>query len=130
MDDEDDTNTRIADFGLAARVPGDAPTLTNTCGTAGYAAPETFELKPYGKSVDMFALGAVAFGLIGGYPPFDGDTDEEIIELSRQGIFQFDSPYWDGVSAEGKSFISCLLSVRPSDRLTADQALEHAWVSK
>lgn len=129
VSDLDDTDIRIADFGLAVRVPGDAPLLTYKCGTVGYAAPEIFNGEPYGKAVDMYALGAVAYGLIGGYPPFDADTDEEIIEMSRVGRAVFHSPYWDEVSPEAMDFIGRLLSSDPSSRLTAQQALEHEWLT-
>jgi serine/threonine protein kinase len=130
MNDLDDSDIRIADFGLAVRVSGDTPSLTHVCGTVGYAAPEIFNGEPYGKAVDMYALGAVAYGLIGGYPPFDADTDEEILAMSREGHLVFHSPYWDEVSPEAKDFIGRLLSVDPSCRLTAQQALEHEWVSQ
>ena len=128
MDDDDDSNIKLADFGLATRITDDSAGLTHVCGTAGYAAPEIFDGSPYGKPVDMYAVGAVAFGLVGGYPPFDGDTDDEIIALSRLGTYEFESPYWDEVSAEGRDFIARLLSVNPSDRLTASEALLHPWV--
>ncbi|KAK7878244.1 hypothetical protein WMY93_031153 [Mugilogobius chulae] len=36
---------------------------------------------------------------------------------------------WPSVSHQAKDFISALLCVDPSSRLTADQALQHPWVS-
>lgn len=46
----------------------------------------------------------------------------------KRGEFKFHSPMWDNVSAEAKDLIKKLLVVDPSQRLTAEQALKHAWV--
>lgn len=37
--------------------------------------------------------------------------------------------YWAGVSDAARDFINCLLTVDPSKRMTASQALEHPWLA-
>lgn len=43
--------------------------------------------------------------------------------------FDFPSPYWDDVSDMAKDLIKSLLVKDPKKRLTAEQLLEHPWVS-
>jgi len=43
------------------------------------------------------------------------------------GRFSFPSPSWDNITPEAITFVKALLRVSPSERLTADQALEHEW---
>jgi len=38
------------------------------------------------------------------------------------------SELWDGISKEAKDFIRCLLVMNPTERLTADMALDHPWL--
>lgn len=38
-----------------------------------------FKGKPYGVEVDMWALGCIAYIMMAGFPPFDGENDAEIL---------------------------------------------------
>eukprot|EP01062_Namystynia_karyoxenos_P077721 TRINITY_DN7876_c0_g1_i1.p1 TRINITY_DN7876_c0_g1~~TRINITY_DN7876_c0_g1_i1.p1 ORF type:complete len:426 (+),score=103.65 TRINITY_DN7876_c0_g1_i1:124-1278(+) len=51
----------LADFGLCRDFDGD--TVNSTVGTPYYMAPEQYEARDYGPSVDVWALGVVAFVL-------------------------------------------------------------------
>lgn len=42
-------------------------------------APEMVRKEPYTNKVDVWAVGVLAYGLMCGYTPFDGDNDEEIM---------------------------------------------------
>lgn len=46
-------------------------------------APEMVRNEPYTNKVDVWALGVLAYALMCGYTPFDGDTDEEIMVCPR-----------------------------------------------
>ena len=45
-----------------------------------------------------------------------------------RGVYEFHPEYWDVISAEGKDFVSRLLTVDMAARMTAEQALQHPWV--
>jgi serine/threonine protein kinase len=49
--------------------------------------------------------------------------------MIKAGEYDFPSPFWDDVSDLAKDLIRNLLVVNPSKRLTADQMLEHPWVT-
>ena len=45
-----------------------------------------------------------------------------------RGIYEFHPEYWTKVSDEAKDFVTRLLTVDMSARMTAEQALLHPWV--
>jgi protein-serine/threonine kinase len=50
----------------------------STVGTPDYIAPEIFTREGYGKACDWWSLGAIMFECLCGYPPFCGETNDEI----------------------------------------------------
>ncbi|KAJ3370986.1 hypothetical protein GGF31_003716 [Allomyces arbusculus] len=128
---DEDSDLMIADFGLARCLESEAfPMLTTTCGTPGFMSPEILQRKPYGKAVDLWAIGVIAYFLLVGYTPFDRNTTAEEIQAIVSGDWTF-SPkeYWAHVSETAKDFIRHLLKLDPNERLTARQALEHPWLA-
>lgn len=123
---DDDTNVKLVDFGFSAEASG--LTLTGHMGTPIYMAPEIYGRKAYGKPVDMWAFGVIVYILLCGYAPFSDEKRERLERRIQNGVFAFHEEYWKDSSAEAKDFISKLLSVNVSDRLTVDQAIFHPWV--
>ena len=102
-----------------------------TCGTPSYVAPEVLSKdrsKGYGKEVDMWSIGVILYILLCGFPPFYDEDNSALFSAIRKGEYDFPSPYWDGVTEEAKDLVSKLLVVNPSDRLTAQQTLNHPWL--
>ena len=90
-------------------------------------APEVLN-REYTKSCDIWSIGVITYILLCGYPPFYGDTDNQIFDSVRTARFDFPSPDWDGISEAAKDFICSLLRKDPSKRLTAAEAYEHKWI--
>jgi calcium/calmodulin-dependent protein kinase I len=129
MSDDDDACLKIADFGLAAKLSPEVKSLTNPCGTPGYAAPEIIRGNGYSKPVDMWALGVVTFCLLGGYPPFEGENVDDLFDNVLMGNYHFHEEFWSAVSSQAKDFIRGLLNISADTRMTAEQALRHPWVN-
>jgi len=128
-DKTDNASIKIADFGFAKRLDFDNDNSLNTaCGTPGYVAPEILERQRYGKAVDMWSIGVITYILLCGYPPFHDQHQAQLFRKIRKGEFEFDSPYWDDVSDEARDLISKMLTVNPTKRISAFQALEHPWI--
>ncbi|KAF9111991.1 hypothetical protein BGX27_004140 [Mortierella sp. AM989] len=128
----EDSELLIADFGLSRIIDQEKfHLLTTTCGTPGYMAPEIFQKSGHGKPVDMWALGVITYFLLCGYTPFDRQNSMDEMQAILHAEYQF-APieYWQGVSETAQSFITGLLTVDPSRRMTAAQALKHPWLAQ
>jgi serine/threonine-protein kinase len=66
---------KIIDFGLATTAVGDGLTMTGAIlGTPHYMAPEQVRGKAVDARSDVYALGALAYHLVTGRPPFTGEN--------------------------------------------------------
>jgi calcium/calmodulin-dependent protein kinase I len=124
---ESDSDMCLADFGFAAFAPTDK-SLTTQCGTPGYVAPEILSGVPYGKAVDMWSVGVITYIMLGGYPPFYDDNQKMLFRKIKAGAYEFHADYWKHVSAEAKDLIKNMLVVKPANRFTVEDALNHPWV--
>jgi len=119
---------KIADFGLS-KIFSENEDLVTSCGTPGYVAPEVLMCESYDKSVDMWGIGIITYILLAGYPPFYAENDTALFEKIMNAEYDFDDECWDDVSDLAKDFIQHLLVKDPHDRFTAEQALQHAWIT-
>jgi serine/threonine protein kinase len=83
---EADGTPRIADFGLARGLE-QAFDEERVSGTPGYMAPEQARpgRAPLSPATDVWALGAVLYEMLTGYPPFEGDDAEHTLRLLLEG---------------------------------------------
>lgn len=128
---EDNADLLIADFGLSRIMDEEKfHVLTTTCGTPGYMAPEIFKKTGHGKPVDLWAIGVITYFLLCGYTPFDRDSDFEEMQAILNADYSFTPvEYWRGVSSHAKDFIRRCLTIDPSRRITAHDALQHPFVA-
>lgn len=126
-----DAEIKLIDFGFAECVtPGDEAMLSR-CGTPSYMAPELwpgFGNRYYTSAVDCWALGAVAYMMISGKKPFHHSNKRQKQRLIQHAPLTFCGSKWARVSDECKDFVSGLLRKDPHERLSAAEALSHAWV--
>jgi len=126
-----DLNTvKLADFSFAMYVKRKNECRT-LCGTPGYLAPEMLERFPaYDTKCDVWSAGCLLFLLIGGYLPFDDEDDEVIFDLTRDGYFEFQPEFFNGVSTGAKELITRMLTVNPKKRISSNNALKSDWIVK
>ena len=122
---EDLFNIKIIDFGTA-RIFDKNRKPQSIVGSSYYIAPEVLRQR-YNKQCDLWSVGVILYLFIVGHAPFDGCDDEEITNNIHKGVYSKNDRRWIKASKEVKDLIQKLLTYRPSQRLTAMQALNHPW---
>lgn len=121
-------NIKLADFSFASRVHTPR-SLTTRCGTPTYVAPEILKNIPYDQSADMWSVGIILYTLLVGYPPFASENQNTLFQKIRTADFTFVPYDWKNISPSAQDLIRNLLTVDPSKRMTAKQALyESEWL--
>ena len=127
----DGDKIKLCDFGWCCE------TNTNNrksfCGTFEYMAPEIIKEMPYGKSVDIWALGILLYEFYYGVSPFNSNKEKneqtkEIIDKILHKKLYF--PDWKIISNEMKDLIIKLLEMDASKRYTIEQVIKHPWFKK
>ncbi|XP_020578989.1 phosphoenolpyruvate carboxylase kinase 1-like [Phalaenopsis equestris] len=119
---------RLADFG-SADCFGDGRPMMGLVGTPYYVAPEVVAGKDYGEKVDVWSAGVVLYIMLGGIPPFYGETATEIFEAVMRGNLRFPTRVFGGVSPLAKDLIRRMLCKDVSRRFSAEQVLRHPWIT-
>lgn len=86
-------------------------------GTPHYIAPEILLGLPHDSGVDWWALGVMLFEFCNGYPPFDGDTVQDIFSEIFSGNIRWPSAENDEMSPTCHGLIARLLENDPEKRL-------------
>mmetsp|Transcript_4996 Transcript_4996/g.14334 ORF Transcript_4996/g.14334 Transcript_4996/m.14334 type:complete len:363 (-) Transcript_4996:506-1594(-) len=120
---------KVIDFGYATRHTNGQKPMKDEVGTPLYMSPEVMD-KKYNRSCDVWSVGVIAYTLLAGHPPFNGNNEKEIYENVRDGKFRFPSPQWDDVSLSAKDFICKVLKRDAKQRITAAEAAKHKWIQE
>ena len=103
--------------------------MTTRAGTPYYISPEILDGK-YDESCDIWSAGVILYILLSGVPPFYGNTDPEILDAVKKGIFTFNSiiseysvvPEFKKVSEGAKDLISKMIC-KPEKRIKSHEVL-------
>lgn len=142
---------KLIDFGLARRIPTDAPShthsriaaispgdddglgpdglMTTPVGTPHFVAPEVLSSLPYGKEVDLFACGVIMYWLLSAHLPFNDADPNRLADSIKRVDYNFGHEVWSSVSPDTKDLIVGLMDRSPFSRLSAAVALGHPWFS-
>ena len=103
--------------------------LTNLLVQPYYIAPEVF-LQNYNAKIDIWSLGVVLYIMLSGKVPFPGNSELEIIGNVIKGDFHFNHEAFNKHSVASKEFLQCLIVKDVEQRYTAEQALNHPWITQ
>ena len=109
---------KLIDFGVArvkdSEVATDAE-ITWIAGTPPYMAPEQLRGKPIAES-DIYGLGAVAYEMLTGRPPFKAGSAVDLYELQREGAITKPSELRRNLPAAAEAAVLKALSFNAKDR--------------
>ncbi|KAJ3246048.1 GTP-binding protein Rho1, partial [Chytriomyces hyalinus] len=101
------------------------PSCVGFVGTEGYMAPEQMVPIEYGRPVDIWATGVIAYQLCYGSLPYPGLS--AAIHARDKAMPKLQFPVNFLVSKAASEFMQLLLSDNPDDRPSASEALQHPW---
>ena len=137
----DINSLKIWDFGLAAKlgIGFDDQNNDNT-GTLVYQAPEQIKCAPYGKKVDIWAIGMIMYEILtkGGHPLLGlnfyhtlkmplNDFKETMLHVNND--FEMIKAS-DEIPKNWWQLLENMLNVNPNNRYDAQVALKHPWITR
>ncbi|EEB06770.1 CMGC/CDK/CDK5 protein kinase Pef1 [Schizosaccharomyces japonicus yFS275] len=144
---------KLADFGLARSFGIPVNTFSNEVVTLWYRAPDVLMgSRNYTTSIDMWSVGCILAELITGRPLFPGtDNEDQLLKIFRlmgtpteqtwpgvsrlpdyKPTFPFYPPQdlasmFPGLDGLGLDLLQRMLRMQPELRISAHNALKHAW---
>lgn len=64
-----------------------------------------------------------------GYQPFQADYVQDLIELIKEGKYEFHKDQWEHISEQAKNLVKHCLDTNPKTRYTPFDALMHPWIA-
>jgi serine/threonine protein kinase len=110
---------KIIDFGIAKlkdSIVAPSTVTGATAGTVSYMAPEQLSGRPVSATMDIYAMGAIAYELVTGRKPFNPETGFELLEMQRAGVRVKPSDLRPSLSEEACQLILRALSFDPKAR--------------
>ena len=118
---------KVIDFGTAIIFNKNKNDKSLT-GSVYYISPEVLSKnRNYSEKCDVWSCGIIMYILLTGLPPFNGDSDEEIMKKIINGKFDMKKYPWPIISSQAKDLIKKLLEFDSNKRITAEEALNHPW---
>lgn len=114
----------LIDFGFARTFENEHSIHMTCMGTAYYMAYEVVRHRRYTCKIDEWAAGVILFILLYRYPPFFGDSDDDIYQRVLKKTIPFPN---DVRSNQASHCVTCLLHCNPAVRYSAKQCLKLAW---
>ena len=128
--DHPESIIKLIDFGLSKQYTQKDNILSERVGTLYSMAPETM-LGDYNIKADLWSMGVCTYMLLAnGSQPFSGKTPKQMVANVLMGRYSFEGPHLASLSEDARDFIRALLVVKPEERLSANEAKQHAWLQK
>ena len=123
FENEEHKNIKIIDFGICSLLK-----KKSKAGSLQYLAPEILSGRDTRSlpSVDIWSIGCIIYEMLTGKVLFDGKKREDI----KKKILSKNIKIPETISLEAASLIIEMLRMRPSDRISVNDALNHAFFTK
>lgn len=120
---DEDNNIKMIDFGLANYMK-DGASLTTSCGSPNYAAPEVIAGLSYGgPDVDIWSIGIILYAMVVGQLPFDDDQMSVLFAKIKEGKYFLPNH----ISKEVRDLINRMLQPNPVKRIKLAEIQQHKW---
>jgi len=120
-------HVKLVDFGLCADF-AEGP-RTEMVGSPFWIPPEMIQQKPHSCLVDIWSLGVSLIELIDGHPPHQESGLLCVYKVGTEGLLHL-VPQLKDIGGSAKDFLTKCLQMKPEDRQTAAELLEHRWVNQ
>ena len=107
--------TKLGDFGLAAKLLKDEEKKYTICGTPNYIAPEVLIHKGHSFAVDLWSLGIIIYTFLLGAPPFETKQIKQTYDKIKNSPLEF--PKNHSLSDSAVDLVTKLLKKSPIDRI-------------
>lgn len=118
---------KLCDFGIA-RIVEDTGKIYEILGTPDYVAPEVLHYEPLSLRTDIWSIGVLTYVLLTGFSPFAGDNKQETFLNITKCLLTFPEDLFEDVSEDAIDFIKSTLRIKPKERPTVEDCLEHRWL--
>jgi calcium-dependent protein kinase len=116
---------KLIDFGTSREFDPKTK-MQGTHGTPYYIAPEVLQ-HSYNEKCDVWSCGVILYIMLSGSPPFNGNSDDDILNAVQRGQYSFDLPEFEQISDYAKRFITKMLMFNPKQRISVSEAINDAW---
>ncbi|CAG9329287.1 unnamed protein product [Blepharisma stoltei] len=118
-----DALLKLKDFGESSRI-FDSPYRLEFF---HYMSPEMLKGDYSHAASDIWSLGVILFVMMTGKHPFPSDTPAILTQKINKGLLLSDS-FFSIYSNDLKDFLTKILTIEHSRRITASEALKHPWI--
>jgi len=125
---EERTKVKLESLEDAFLLHGKDDTLEDKHGCPAYVSPEILQSASggySGKAADIWSLGVMLYTMLVGRYPFHDTEPSVLFTKIRRGHFTVP----ETLSSKAKCLIRSMMRREPSERLTAQEILEHPWFS-
>ena len=116
---------KLIDFGTA-KIFVKGKKETKFIGTSYYISPEVLK-ESYDQKCDVWSCGVIMYILLCGYPPFNGNTNNDIYNSIKNNLPYFHGEDWKEITPEAIDLLQNMLNKNPSKRFSAEKCLNHQW---
>ena len=116
---------KLIDFGTA-KIFEKGQRETKFIGTSYYIAPEVLK-ESYNEKCDVWSCGVIMYILLCGYPPFNGNSNDEIYNNIKNSQPYFYGEDWKDITPEAIDLLQNMLNKNENKRFSANQCINHKW---